>query len=145
MWGLPGSGIEPVSPALAGRFFTPGPPGKPVVVSLSLATCLPNKLILIDPGSLSCFPRVSWITCPLAALAFVTLFCPFCVPDSVKHYLPSAEFTCLPPYLCWWCVPWLPTHCLTIAYNISYLRSEKHCWWFSLSTCILTILLDSIK
>ena len=72
---------------------------------LSLATCLPNKLILIDPGSLSCFPRVSWITCPLAALAFVTLFCPFCVPDSVKHYLPSAEFTCLPPYLCWWCVP----------------------------------------
>ena len=33
MWGLPGSGIEPVSPALAGRFFTLGPPGKPVVVS----------------------------------------------------------------------------------------------------------------
>ena len=29
MWDLPGSGIEPVSPALAGRFFTTEPPGKP--------------------------------------------------------------------------------------------------------------------
>ena len=28
MWSLPGQGIEPVSPALAGRFFTAGPPGK---------------------------------------------------------------------------------------------------------------------
>ena len=28
-WGLPGSGIECVSPALAGRFFTTEPPGKP--------------------------------------------------------------------------------------------------------------------
>ena len=29
MWDLLGSGIEPVSPALAGRFFTTEPPGKP--------------------------------------------------------------------------------------------------------------------
>ena len=29
MWDLPGSGIEPMSPALAGGFFTTGPPGKP--------------------------------------------------------------------------------------------------------------------
>ena len=29
MWDLPGSEIEPVSPALAGRFFTTEPPGKP--------------------------------------------------------------------------------------------------------------------
>ena len=28
MSNLPGSGIEPMSPALAGRFLTPGPPGK---------------------------------------------------------------------------------------------------------------------
>ena len=31
MWDLPGSGIEPVSPALAGRFFTTEPPGKPTL------------------------------------------------------------------------------------------------------------------
>ena len=29
MWDLPGSGIKPLSPALAGRFFTTGLPGKP--------------------------------------------------------------------------------------------------------------------
>ena len=28
MWNRPGLGIEPVSPALAGRFLTTGPPGK---------------------------------------------------------------------------------------------------------------------
>ena len=29
MWGLPRPGIEPMSPALAGRSFTTEPPGKP--------------------------------------------------------------------------------------------------------------------
>ena len=29
MWDLPGSGMEPVSPSLTGRFFTSEPPGKP--------------------------------------------------------------------------------------------------------------------
>ena len=28
MWDLPGPGLEPVSPALAGRFLTTVPPGK---------------------------------------------------------------------------------------------------------------------
>ena len=31
MWDLPGPGIEPVSPALAGRFSTIAPPGKPLI------------------------------------------------------------------------------------------------------------------
>ena len=30
MWGLPGPGIKPMSPALAGRFFTTESPGKPI-------------------------------------------------------------------------------------------------------------------
>ena len=29
MWDIPGPGIEPLSPALAGIFFTTEPPGKP--------------------------------------------------------------------------------------------------------------------
>ena len=29
MWDLPGQGIEPGSPALAGKFFTTEPPGEP--------------------------------------------------------------------------------------------------------------------
>ena len=28
MWDLPGPGLEPMSPALAGGFLTTGPPGK---------------------------------------------------------------------------------------------------------------------
>ena len=28
MWDLPGAGLEPMSPALAGRFLTTAPPGK---------------------------------------------------------------------------------------------------------------------
>ena len=30
MWDLPKPGLEPVSPALAGRFLTTAPPGKPL-------------------------------------------------------------------------------------------------------------------
>ena len=33
MWDLPGPGLEPVSPALAGGFLTAAPPGKPPNVS----------------------------------------------------------------------------------------------------------------
>ena len=34
MWDLPRPGLEPVSPALAGRFSTTAPPGKPLKVAL---------------------------------------------------------------------------------------------------------------
>ena len=33
MWDLPGSGIEPVSPTLAGGFFTTESPGKPYAIN----------------------------------------------------------------------------------------------------------------
>ena len=33
MWDLPGSGIEPMSPALTGEFFTTEPPGKLLILS----------------------------------------------------------------------------------------------------------------
>ena len=32
MWDLPRPGLEPVSPALAGRFSTTVPPGKPCII-----------------------------------------------------------------------------------------------------------------
>jgi len=34
MWDLPGPGIKLISPALAGRFLTTGPPGKPLITFL---------------------------------------------------------------------------------------------------------------
>ena len=39
MWGLPRSGIEPVSPALAGGSLTTAPPGKPLI-SVFLITAM---------------------------------------------------------------------------------------------------------
>ena len=36
MWDLPGSGTEPMSPALAGGFFTTEPPGKSKFQEVSL-------------------------------------------------------------------------------------------------------------
>ena len=35
MWDLPRPGLEPVSPALAGRFSTTAPPGKPLCLYFS--------------------------------------------------------------------------------------------------------------
>ena len=39
MWDLPRPGIELLSPALAGRFFTIKPPGKPFLLSSHLTSC----------------------------------------------------------------------------------------------------------
>ena len=38
MWDLPRPGLEPVSPALAGRFSTTAPPGKPSAIILKAFT-----------------------------------------------------------------------------------------------------------
>ena len=50
MWDLPGPGLEPVSPALAGGFLTTVPPGKPQFASFTnvLKTPLFNPSIFVD-------------------------------------------------------------------------------------------------
>ena len=53
MWDLPGPGIEPVSPALAGGFRTTGPPGKSHPTNLLLGSCLVEG----SGGSRSIRPR----------------------------------------------------------------------------------------
>ena len=47
MWDLPRPGLEPVSPALAGRFSTTVPPGKPWTF-LEVPSLLPHEKISID-------------------------------------------------------------------------------------------------
>ena len=46
VWDLPGSGIKPVSPTLAGRFFTTEPPGKPEALFLKCHCELTNLTML---------------------------------------------------------------------------------------------------
>ena len=44
MWVLPRPGLEPVSPALAGRFSTTAPPGKPLIVVLICISLMINDV-----------------------------------------------------------------------------------------------------
>ena len=57
MWDLPGSGFELVSPALAARFFTTEPPGKPTIslVLISWIYYLISLNILITVHLNFCF------------------------------------------------------------------------------------------
>ena len=48
MWDLPGPGLEPVSPALVGRFLTTVPPGESrFVVSFKMGKCESSNFVLI--------------------------------------------------------------------------------------------------
>ena len=47
MWDLPRPGLEPVSPASAGRFSTTAPPGKPTLLIIILNNPLVEFLLLI--------------------------------------------------------------------------------------------------
>ena len=47
MWDLPGPGLEPVSPALAGGFLTIAPPGKPKSMFLMEVFLGLNELIIL--------------------------------------------------------------------------------------------------
>ena len=50
MWGPPRPGLEPVSPALAGRFSTTVPPGKPPCAFLLQSTMLIQVSLCVDPS-----------------------------------------------------------------------------------------------
>ena len=47
MWDLPGPGLEPMSPALAGGFSTIAPPGKPLPLILKNTFLLCGFLFLV--------------------------------------------------------------------------------------------------
>ena len=69
MWGLPRSGIKPVSPALAGGFVTAKQPGKPRD-GFEMASKLKNK----NPTESRARKKV-W-ECPFCASIDVTMSCP---------------------------------------------------------------------
>ena len=59
MWDLPGPGLGPVSPALAGGFLTTAPPGKP------------GSWSIFKSGSFLCFHCVHIIKCTAVRLFFL--------------------------------------------------------------------------
>ena len=67
MWDLPGPGLEPVSPALAGGFSTTAPPGKPPNLLLNTLKELnfeegPTATLFRTAALLTLLP-VSWLRC----------------------------------------------------------------------------------
>ena len=53
MWDLPGPGLEPESPALAGRFLTTEPPVKslPILFDLNVAVVSSDSTTILKRGS----------------------------------------------------------------------------------------------
>ena len=73
VWDLPGTGLEPVSPALAGGFLTTEPPGKPLLfiylflAALGLRCCVQVFSSCGERGLL--FVAVSGLLIAVASLA----------------------------------------------------------------------------
>ena len=63
MWDLPRPGLEPVSPALAGRFSTTAPPGKPPVQCLDQNFSYVPKTHVDCVNIYYCFPVFGKKTC----------------------------------------------------------------------------------
>ena len=79
-WDLPGPGMEPTSPSLAGGFFTTEPPGKPWMLSFKPAFSLSSFTFskrLFSSSSLSAVRVVSstYLRLLKFLLAFLTLAC----------------------------------------------------------------------
>ena len=53
MWDLPRPGLEPVSPALAGRFPTTAPPGKPLKKFFNLYHFFTLQNLILKPPTLT--------------------------------------------------------------------------------------------
>ena len=50
MWDLPGPGLKPMSPALAGGFLTTAPPGKPSLAAFNILPLIFAILITMCLG-----------------------------------------------------------------------------------------------
>ena len=59
MWDLPRPGLEPVSPALAGRFSTIAPPGKPCLYSFEEIYLKVKHFILVNPLAKQIEPKLT--------------------------------------------------------------------------------------
>ena len=91
MWDLPGPGLEPVSPALAGGFLTTAPPGKSVILSFDGPTTRGKAIIVLRRGTL--FHIVAWARIPWLLAGCVHLLFPTLRPQcllSLFYRLPSS-------------------------------------------------------
>ena len=94
-WDLPRSGIKPVSPALAGTFFTTEPPGKPKTcietgLSHHACPCCARAVSTASHGELACLPPPGsgrCTSCPRAGSGAHPLPCLLLYPRTWSHHL----------------------------------------------------------
>ena len=106
MWDLPRPGLEPVSPALAGRFSTTAPPGKPFCHFLNWIVwglcCWVVGALYIFWISIPCYICSLQIPPPTLSCIFTLLIVSFDVQKfltSMKSNLTIFFFCCLPVLL----------------------------------------------
>ena len=107
MWDLPRPGLEPVSPALAGRFSTTVPPGKPCAsilfprswIIFSIITLNSFLVILPISTSFSCSSGVSSCSFVQNIFLYCLILSNFLCLWSPFHSLQDCSFSCF------WCLP----------------------------------------
>ena len=98
MWDPPRPGLEPVSPALAGRLSTTAPPGKP-------QCCFFIQQSSVSSSYQSLRPCTIFITCLVSHDASVYSPCPGAMnAGALRSLCVCSSFSCnayfLPPYVC---------------------------------------------
>ena len=85
MWDLPGPGIKPVFPLLAGGFLTTAPPGKPIYVPILFQILFPFRLL--HNLLIAVLPSVS----PILFVCIAPRHASFVCPPSVWIILPASS------------------------------------------------------
>ena len=100
-WDLPRSGIKPVSPALAGTFFTAEPPGKPKTctetgLSHHACPCCARAVSTASHGGSACPPQPGsgrCTFCPRAGSGAHPLLCLWLYPRAWSYHPLSSALT----------------------------------------------------
>ena len=79
IWDLPRPGLEPVSPALAGRFSTTAPPGKPKIVKFYCTTLI-------------CFLVYMYFSTPVNQFSILSAKLQLNFSKAAKHWVSSVPF-----------------------------------------------------
>ena len=94
MWDLPRPGHEPVSPALAGRFLTTVPPGKPKYLQILMGLCLDTQW--------QCFPETtaSHTYQFTNSLVLRNCTCIKTIPFPLKYFFKRLQFAYMHQQVC---------------------------------------------
>ena len=118
-WDPPRPGLEPVSPALAGRFSTTAPPGKPQLFLFIFIWFLTHKKICKNSTGTSVYPYMDSPTIYICPICFIILSFIFILSLSLSLYI----YMCVCVCVCVWYV------CICIHTNMNIISFSEPLWW----------------